>query len=134
MKSKKNIKHSIPIEGIASSIELRIYKLSNNVNVQNYTLDDIRFMLTQQIVDKISIDRAIEYLEKNVLIEASYYEGDLLVSLVDLPPEFWAKNQVYYQKLKDLITKNKDFIANSLDLAINADRNLIKRVSTFMQI
>ena len=134
MKSKKNIKRSIPIEGLASSLELRVYKLSNNVNILNYTLDDVRFMLTQQIADETLISMAFDYLQKDILIEASYYEGDLLGSLVDLPPEFWAKNQVYYQQLKDLVTKNKDFMANSLDLAINADRNLIKRVSTFMQI
>lgn len=126
-------KGDIPKKNISSSVQLRCYDLYFK-ELDDFSIDDIRFMLIQELGIDFLIDRALSQLEKDILIEASYYEGDLLSSVLKLEADYWSRNIERYKKLKKLIEKNQVELASKLDLSMDADREINKGISKFNQL
>ena len=120
------------LESESTPIQLRTDKL-RHTNIVNYSADDVRFMLIQAVVDENLIHRALDYLNDDILLDALYYSGDLLFSMLSLPPIIWQSYPAALQKFKILIEKNKILIADTLDLEAEADRNLKKSLSVFIE-
>lgn len=96
-----------------SSIQQRTYKLFT-VKLSKYTLDDIRFMIGQEVGLSYTIPIAIEELEKDLIIETSYYKGDLLKIILLVNSEYWLNNQILKNKITNLILTKYDEL-NCLD-------------------
>ena len=122
----------IPKENYSSSIQLRTYNLYLE-RIKNYDIDDIRFMIGQNIGLKYLVPIALNYLQKNILIEANYYEGDLLKVVLLLPKDFWKSNLKLYSQVYQLLLSNKDSL-DQLDSSFESDRKLIKQYNEFLKV
>jgi hypothetical protein len=74
--------------------------------LQNFTTEDLRVMIGQEIGLYFLLPLAIETLTDNLFAEGDYYEGDLLKSVLDVDTKFWHDNKDYWQQLNELI-KNR---------------------------
>ena len=56
--------------------------------------EEIRLLIGQRIGVKYLLHRAVLILENNPLIETGYFEGDLMMALLELEPEAWSENEL----------------------------------------
>jgi len=84
------------------------------ISIEKLTNEQIRLLISQKIGIEYLIGIALEKLERNVLIECDFYEGDLLVAVSSLPTEFWNENQIEFQNLKTIVERNSELIKNEL--------------------
>lgn len=125
-------KEEIPKEGYSSSIQMRSYKLYGE-KIKDYSADDVRFMIVQRIGLEILVPIALNYLKDNLLFETSYYEGDLLHSLLMVPKPFWKSNLTLYSEVYQILLKNKD-VLSKLNPYYEADKKLIQDYNAFLQV
>lgn len=85
-----------------SSIVQRVMRL-RKVPLDEFTIDDIRFMIRQQTGLPYLFELALEILEKNLFAEGSYYEGDLLAAILNTEPVKWLHNKKHWIKVDRLI-------------------------------
>jgi len=121
----------IPREDYSSSIQLRTYRLYHEALV-NYSLDDIRFMIGQQMGLSYLVPMALGNLSIDIMIEASYYEGDLLQSILILPDGFWIKHMNLLKTTCNILYVQKSKV-EKLDLSFEADRRLAKDYYRFIK-
>ena len=120
----------IPREGYSSSIQLRTFQLYSR-KLSTYKVDDLRFMIGQEYGLAYLIPIAIHYLEDDLLLEAGYYEGDLLSVVLKVPQSFWEEYQEQFSALYELIGENIKSL-DRLDPTFEADRGLRKRIEVFI--
>ena len=72
------------------------------------SVEDLRILLGQQICPAYLVPLAIGILEREPLAEGDYYPGDLLVSVLNLGPDFWESNPSWYARLTGLIADMSD--------------------------
>ncbi|WP_342086199.1 contact-dependent growth inhibition system immunity protein [Dyadobacter sp. OTU695] len=75
-------------------------------NVDDFSVEDIRFMIGQRTALEILLPRAIELLNENIIAEGDLFEGDLLLSVVSLDEIFWSRNIRWYNQISELINKS----------------------------
>jgi hypothetical protein len=76
-----------------SSIIQRLMRL-RKVPLEEFTIDDIRFMIIQEVGLPYLLTLAIEFLQKDLFTEGNYYEGDLLTGKVIKPCAFFVPSSV----------------------------------------
>jgi hypothetical protein len=81
--------------------------------LNEYTVEDMRIMIGQQIGLDYLIPLALEQLNINILLEGDYYPGDLLVAVLKADKVFWNKNGALLIELTGLIKNNKDLLLYS---------------------
>ncbi|WP_310993147.1 contact-dependent growth inhibition system immunity protein [Aequorivita marina] len=84
------------------------------ISIAELTNEQIRLLISQQIGTEYLIGIALEKLERNILTECDFYEGDLLVAVSNLPTKFWDENQYEFQIFKKLVELNSELIKNEL--------------------
>lgn len=65
--------------------------------LQQFTIDDIRLMISQQIGLPFLIPMALTYLHENILAEGRYYPGDLLQTVLQTERSYWNDHPEQYQ-------------------------------------
>jgi CDI immunity proteins len=76
--------------------------------INEFSLDDLRFMILQEVGLKYLLTEAISLLEKDLLTEGNYYEGDLLNAVLSIQPENWKMNKENWNKVDELICGQVD--------------------------
>jgi hypothetical protein len=84
------------------------------ISINELTDEQIRLLISQKIGIKHLIGIALKKLEKNILTECDFYEGDLLVAVSRLPTEFWEENETEFLTFKNLVQRNSELIKNEL--------------------
>ena len=84
------------------------------ISIAELTNEQIRLLISQKIGVEYLIRIALEKLERNILTECDFYEGDLLVAVSSLPTEFWNKNQTEFLTFKNIVEQNSELIKNEL--------------------
>lgn len=79
--------------------------------LQNFTTEDLRLMIGEEIGLHFLLPLAIETLTENIFAEGDLYEGDLLKNVLDLDTKFWDDNKNYWQQLNELIKDRRQEIA-----------------------
>ena len=90
-----------------------LFKTCNSLRkkqLQDFTTEDLRIMIGQEIGLYFLMPLAIETLTDNLFAEGDYYEGDLLKSVLDVDTKFWDDNKNYWQQLNDLIKDRRQEI------------------------
>ena len=67
------------------------YRL-HRVPLQDFTPGDLRVMIGQQIGLDFLIPLALEHVERDPLVEGSFYPCDLLVAILIIHVEFWQRH------------------------------------------
>ena len=78
--------------------------------LQDFTTEDLRIMIGQEIGLYFLMPLAIGTLTDNLFAEGDYYEGDLLKSVLDVDTKFWDENKDYWQQLNELIKNRRQEI------------------------
>ncbi len=61
--------------------------------INEFTVEDLRIMVGQSIGIEFLVPIAIEILEINLFAEGNFYPGDLLETLISVPPpQFWREH------------------------------------------
>lgn len=68
-----------------------------------FTVEDCRMMIGQEIGLPYLIPLAIEKLTENVFVEGNYYPGDLLKTVLDVNISFWKNNKEHWLTLHHLL-------------------------------
>lgn len=95
----------------------------SRVPVDNFSLGDLRVMIGQKFGLKYLIPLAIEKLQDNIFVEAEFYEGDLLESVLEIDTSFWNDNQNYWTQLNELIKDKRQEIASAKIALTNFDNS-----------
>jgi hypothetical protein len=69
----------------------------------DFTIEDLRIMISQNVGNAQLIPIAIEKLKENIWAEGDFYPGDLLNSVLTSDPSFWKTNQSLWKTVKDLV-------------------------------
>ena len=62
------------------------------ISLKDFTIEDLRIMIGQNIGLDYLVPLAVEKLQKKPLSEGAFYPGDLLVSILRADLQFWLKN------------------------------------------
>nr|WP_299036273.1 contact-dependent growth inhibition system immunity protein [uncultured Tenacibaculum sp.] len=84
------------------------------ISIAELTDEQIRLLISQQIGTEYLIGIALKKLEKNILTECDFYEGDLLMAVSSLPTEFWNKNKTEFLTFKKIVEQNSELTKNEL--------------------
>ena len=76
------------------------------VPLNEFTTEDLRLMIGQDVGLDYLIPLALERLEEYAFVEGDFYEGDLLVGVSRVGEEFWKENQNYKKRLDAIISNN----------------------------
>ena len=98
-----------PVPKDESSIVTRLWRL-RQTPINEFEVDDIRFMILQGVGLSYLLIEAIDLLEKNLLIEGNYYDGDLLNSVLQLDKQQWGQIREQWGKVDTLIKDRLDFL------------------------
>ena len=93
------------------------------VPLEEFTTEDLRIMIGQQIGLDYLIPLAIETLKKDLFAEGDYYEGDLLKNVLEIDTTFWNSNRKHWQTLNELIVDRRDEIKKAKFETINFDNS-----------
>lgn len=68
-----------------------------------FTTEDLRIMIGQQLSLKCLVPMALEVLRYDILASGNYYAGDLLEVMVKVDESFWNSEPQYKEELVSLI-------------------------------
>ncbi|MHA7102340.1 contact-dependent growth inhibition system immunity protein [Roseivirga pacifica] len=93
--------------------------------LKDFTIEDLRIMVGQEIGLKYLVPISIQHLEVNPLVEGDYYPGDLLSSLLSINTDYWANNPPQVLKLSGIFTNNSALIANEVPQLLSQFQKII---------
>lgn len=71
--------------------------------LRDFTVEDLRLMIGQNMGLDYLVPLAIEYLQRDPLAAGDFYEGDLLGSVLTLEPDFWRCRPDLRQAVEEII-------------------------------
>lgn len=80
--------------------------------LNNFTTEDLRIMIGQQMSLLYLVPLAIETLSINLFAEGDLFEGDLLKNVLAIETTFWNTHKEYWLQLNELIKNRRDEIEN----------------------
>lgn len=97
-----------PSEVIRKSIEYR------KIPIQYLTIEQLRFLLVQNMGVKFLITRVIHKLQNNILAEGDLYKGDLLCSIANISKKYWLNFKSELNTLIILVKTSKSTLKKEL--------------------
>lgn len=82
--------------------------------LNQFTVEDLRIMIGQQISLPFLVPQGIERLEAEPLAEGGYYPGDLLHVMLNIDEKFWTNHSDSLQRLRRVVGRLRDMLP-SLD-------------------
>ena len=76
----------------------------------DFTEEDIRIMIGQQLSLPYLVPMALEILEDNIFTRGDYYHGDLLKAMTNIPTAFWGEYPHYKCYLVECIEKQVKYL------------------------
>ena len=86
--------------------------------LKDFTVEDFRIMIGQNISLDILIPMAFERLKQNIMAEGDCYSGDLLNNILTAESSYWIKNPILHRKLTKLFRNNFPSIEKLVDRSI----------------
>lgn len=83
--------------------------------LNEFSVEDMRIMIGQQIGLEYLIPLAVEQLTIDILAEGDFYPGDLLTAVVRVEKTFWSEHAQLLNEINELINTHKALLA-SLDI------------------
>lgn len=109
----------------ATSVVRRLYE-ARRKPLNELSFAEIRLLLNRNhptelpLVPEV-VMMALEILENNVLLEADYYPGDLLYTVLKLPVTFWATQPSLAERLTLLLQKTRADLDRLLEGSMKRD-------------
>ena len=99
--------------------------------LKDLDIGEVRLLITQKIGLKYIIPLAISFLKKDVLIDAGFYEGDLLLAVLTIPESFWSDNSNFKDEFLKLLSDKENYMKDFPDLSDTIKEKIIKAYSSF---
>lgn len=100
-------KNTWPDPGNTSNLVIRCHAL-RKISLDQFTPEDLRMMIGQQISLTYLIPLALDLLTKNLFTAGDLFEGDLLKTVLKIDTSFWNENKKYWQQLNRLIDHRRE--------------------------
>jgi len=81
--------------------------------LNNFSIEELRIMIGQDIGLKFLIPLAIGILQNNILAEGDYYKGDLLKSVLTSDKNYWADSKENWELVCRIFEKNEQILHNT---------------------
>lgn len=88
--------------------------------LKDFSIEDLRIMIGQNIGLIYLIPLAIEELQINPLVSGELYSGDLLHSVLTSNPAFWRENVALRNNIKDIICNTISNLNMELESFLNS--------------
>ena len=75
------------------------------VPIGELSVENLRLLVGQQVGLPWVLERAVQVLDANPLAEGDFYEGDLLASVLSLPPEVLQRHPQVLERLRSVIER-----------------------------
>jgi hypothetical protein len=76
--------------------------------LNQFTAEDLRVMIGQQVSPPILVPLAVERLEADPLVEGQYYPGDLLAAVLGIDRAFWGTYPDSLQRVRRVLARVRD--------------------------
>jgi len=73
--------------------------------LQDFTMEDLRIMIGQNISLDYLVPLALEQLQQDPFASGDFYPGDLLQSVLKIQPEFWQKRPDIRRAVEHIIAQ-----------------------------
>ncbi|MCT4639425.1 MAG: contact-dependent growth inhibition system immunity protein [Bacteroidales bacterium] len=103
------------------------------ISIQDFTIEDLRIMIGQNIGLDYLIPLAIEKLSDNILSEGDFYEGDLLLNVLKSDCNYWKLNKNRWEVMCRLFD-DKKYVLEKSDNIEDIKRDWIIAFSEFKKI
>jgi hypothetical protein len=70
----------------------------------DFSAQGLRLLIDQERSLQITVPLALDRLEENPLVGGESYAGDLLVSILQVSPNFWFQHPECHQRLENIIS------------------------------
>lgn len=98
-----------------SSLIEKCIQIYNNRSIYDYTIEELRLMIGQELGLDYLIPVAIEILEQDILAEGDFYAGDLLKSVLSIDKDYWKMNTEHKNRLTEAINNQVTDIINMVN-------------------
>lgn len=78
--------------------------------LNEFETEDLRIMIGQDLGLKYLIPLAIQILEKDILAEGHFFEGDLLKSVFKSNPNYWKIETEDWEKMVSIYNRNNELM------------------------
>ena len=90
--------------------------------VDQLSLADLRLLIGQHVGVDVLLPRVLELLKRDPLVEADFYPGDLLQSVLRLSSSYWQQNPDLAQTIKKVLDSLPD-VPQELQAKVASFRN-----------
>lgn len=118
----KGLKSTTPQFG--SGLEINLLKALDKP-LESLNTEDLRILIGQNIFLEITIPLAIDKLRENILIEADFYKGDLLMSVLKSDRQYWIENENERKTIIELFDENRNILINDDDVSERVREELV---------
>ena len=98
------------ITGSEAGFIQKIHAIRNKC-LRDFTVDEVRVCLSQNIGVVYLVQKALGFLETNPWIEAEHYEGDLLNTCIDIPDDYWKERKDNKERMRSILLAANEQIA-----------------------
>ena len=89
------------------------------MQLDKFTVEDLRLMIGQKFSLQYLIPLAIEQLQRDIFVEGNLYPGDLLTYVLSVDTKFWLANKDLWTKINELIkNKREDLKASKISTTL----------------
>ncbi|MCX8523869.1 contact-dependent growth inhibition system immunity protein [Chryseobacterium formosus] len=101
--------------------------------LNDFSIEDLRIMIGQNIGLDYLIPIATEKLNENILAEGDFYEGDLLNTVLESNIEYWKNHKENYSLICDIFQRNESLL-KELDTTWEIKKNWFESFKNFKSI
>ena len=104
---------------------MRRYHALRSKPIDEFTIEDLRLMIQQQIGLRYLVPIALQHLRKDPLAEGDFYPGDLLAAILRVAGDFWQQKPDLSRELRNVI------VALTHDRTIDVDPAVQELIAEF---
>jgi hypothetical protein len=78
--------------------------------IDQFSVEDLRFMIGQGIGIPFLLPRALGILESNPLVEGDFYPGDLLENVLGIPDDYWCEHEDHRRRARRALMAAESFL------------------------
>lgn len=107
-----------------SSLVITCHRL-RRIPLEDFSTNDLRIMIGQQISLFFLIPLALEELEENPLVDALCYPGDFLNAVLGIPDSFWNLHTDKRDALHQIITRLNETLISLEEVDTERIQNIL---------
>ena len=107
--------------------------LARKKKLKDLEAGDVRLLIGQNISLPYLVPLAAKWLENDILTDATFYPGDLLVSVLRVPGAFWKENLALWNMYNDLYRNFRQHIMQSVGMTNEIRRYILDGYQIFSE-